>query len=197
MNEAGQGSGLQNVSRFLPAKREHAASMLAGDYQPDRVIAAEVGVTMMTLNRWKRDPEFQAAIARHREEQRAAVASEGIANKQNRVRALNDRWQRMQRVIDARAVTKPPKVIHSQESAGREEPDTIDAPGWDTGLMVEVVKKIGQVTEFRYEVDTGLLKEIRAHEEQAAKELGQWVEKTEQDQRVTIRRYIGVDVDAV
>jgi hypothetical protein len=28
-----------------------------------------------------------------------------------------------------------------------------------------------------YEVDAGLLKELRAHEEQAARELGQWTDK--------------------
>jgi len=58
-----------------------------------------------------------------------------------------------------------------------------EVPGGTTGLLVHTYKAIG-TGEFvekvdEYAVDTGLLAELRAHEKQAAQELGQWVEKGE------------------
>jgi hypothetical protein len=38
------------------------------------------------------------------------------------------------------------------------------------------------VTVEEYQVDTGLLKELREHEKQAAQELGQWSEKARVEQ---------------
>jgi hypothetical protein len=75
------------------------------------------------------------------------------------------------------------------------------APGWKTGLMVRTEKQIGagekaiRVVEFA--VDTGLLRELRAHEEQAAKELGQWEDKQRIDGEMLIREYVGVSVEEV
>lgn len=96
-----------------------------------------------------------------------AVRDEGISSRQNRVDALNDRWHRMKQVIDERAV----------------EPGIENVPGGSTGLLVRSHKMIGSgrdatVVE-EYGVDVGLLKEMRAHEQQAAQELGQWADKTE------------------
>jgi hypothetical protein len=58
-----------------------------------------------------------------------------------------------------------------------------EAPGGETGLLTKKLKVIGfgENAELvaEYSVDTGLLKELRAHEEQAARELGQWADKTE------------------
>lgn len=56
-----------------------------------------------------------------------------------------------------------------------------DVAGGKTGLIVHNVKGVGKGEDFQlidlYEVDTGLLKELREHEKQAAQELGQWTEK--------------------
>jgi hypothetical protein len=46
---------------------------------------------------------------------------------------------------------------------------------------VRTYKAVGGATVEEYAVDTGLLREMRAHEEQAARELGQWVERQTQD----------------
>lgn len=82
-----------------------------------------------------------------------------------RVSALQDRWERLTRVITERAA----------------DPTMQSIPGGSTGLLVRQLKQVGsgrdaQLVE-EYAVDTGMLRETRAHEEQAAKELGQWDEK--------------------
>ncbi len=140
--------------------------LVADDAISDEEIAAQVGVTRFTICRWRKQPEFMARVQHHMDRMAAAIEAEGIANRRNRVAALTDRWDRMQRVIEARAA------------------DLKEVPGGDTGLLVRQLKSIGfgennTVIE-EYAVDTGLLRELRAHEEQAAKELGQWVERSDQ-----------------
>jgi hypothetical protein len=94
-----------------------------------------------------------------------------ISVRAKRVESLDDRWKRLKRVIEARAI------------------DLKDIPGGDTGLLVRQLKSVGfgennQLVE-EYAVDTGLLKEMRAHEEQAAKELGQWTQRPEDEKPAT------------
>ena len=95
----------------------------------------------------------------------AALRRRRISHVEQRVASLNDRWVRLQRVIQARSV----------------DPNCLRGAGGDTGMLAHKVKMIGSgenampVDEF--EVDTGLLKELREIEKQAAIELGQWEEK--------------------
>jgi len=170
-------------------RREEAASLLAQDVLTDEQIAEKVGISRRQLANWKLVPEFAAKVASIVEETRQALQRRGIAERQNRVNALNDRWDRMQRIIAARAE------------------EYRNVPGGETGLFVREVqlvkvynggddpgdeddvlysaKKFVEIE--RFSIDTGLLKEMRAHEEQAAKELGQWAEKIQQTGNTTIR----------
>src|SRR5439155_9215608 len=76
------------------------------------------------------------------------------------VRALQDRWDRARRLIDARAR------------------DLADIPGGNTGLLVRDYK--GRNADVAvYKADTALMAEMRAAERQAAEELGQWVPKSQ------------------
>jgi hypothetical protein len=47
-----------------------------------------------------------------------------------------------------------------------------------------------------YEVDTGLLKELREHEKQAAQELGQWSDKARAEQGPIDVKVVWSDRDA-
>lgn len=146
--------------------RERAAKLLAEDALTDEQIAAQVGVTPRQLWNWKAAPAFSDRIAEIVAAYRDAIKAEGIANVKNRVAAQNDRWERMQAVIAERAA--------SEEMA--------NVPGGKTGLLVHTYKLVGgkePVVMDEYAVDTGLLSELRAHEKQAAQELGQWTEKQE------------------
>jgi len=145
-------------------RRERAALLVAEDALPDADIAAQVRLTEEGLRKWKRRPEFRERVAAIREQMRLAIVARGIAERQNRVDALNERWELMRQVIQARAEAGPSGV-----------------PGAKTGLLVKTVKAIGagkdQYEVEEWAVDTGMLRELRAHEEQAAKELGQWTER--------------------
>jgi hypothetical protein len=144
-----------------------AAQLLANGELGDGEIADQLGIARSTLWHWKQRPEFTALIDEHLAQFREEVRRRGLANLERRVRSLNDRWNRLQRVIEARA----------------DHPDYAEAPGGTTGLLVKSVKQIGvgrdarEVEEFT--VDAALLKELREHEKQVAQELGQWAEKHE------------------
>lgn len=194
-----------NVSGFRwSGKTEMAAMLVAQDTLTDKQIAAECGVVERTLERWKLDPEFRARVQEHRDAFREQIRSEGIANRQNRVDALNDRWGRMRQVIEARAeehadvpggdtglLVRQAKLVKVYETAGAPPADQSDAEG-------EVLYSGKRdVIVYEYAVDTSLLKELREHEKQAAQELGQWTEKQEHSGELLVRQYVGVDVDAV
>lgn len=147
-------------------KREQAALLLADDRLSDEQIAEQVGIGRTTLHRWKGDEEFQARVKAHVDALASAALSQGIAQRWRRLRRLNRDWERMQRLIEARA-----------------ESMADDVPGGETGLLAHDQKGIGQGPNAEvvdvYRVDTALLSEMRATEKQAAEELGQWIEKSE------------------
>lgn len=169
----------------LSARQDSAARAVAEGTRSDRAIATDLRIRPETIVRWRKLEPFTARVQALQAEMAAAVVSEGIAVRTKRVAALNDRWNRMQQVIAERA----------------DDPMMAGVAGGSTGLLVHSFKMIGggrdATTVDEYSVDTGLLKEIRAHEEQAAKELGQWTEKQEHTGEVLIRRYLGIDVDDV
>lgn len=120
---------------------------------------------LSTLGKWSRIYRWQERIAELKQAERAAIVARGIADRQNRIDAYNDRWHRMREVIKARGEAMATVI-----------------EGGDTGLLVRQLKKIGQgrdaETVEEYAVDTGLLSAMLAHEKQAAQELGQWEEKS-------------------
>ena len=149
-------------------KRERAALLVAQDELSDQAIADSLGIAEVTLERWKRAPEFRARAAEHVEAWRQALRQKGIADKRSRLAALDDRWRRLQKVIDERAEHHP-KVEGAHVSAGAE-----------TGALVLTIRHLpggGRVEEWA--VDTALFAELRAHEKQAAIELGEWTERSE------------------
>lgn len=149
-----------------------AAQLLADGNLTDVLIAEKIGVARSTLSRWKTHPEFQARIDEILEAYRVETRRLGLSNRDRRIRAINDRWNRLQRVLEDRADDQSLK----------------DVPGGSTGLIVHDIKGVGKGEDFQlvdlYSVDTATLRELREMEKQAAQELGQWVEKREVDQTV-------------
>lgn len=133
--------------------------LMADDHQSDDQIAATCGVVPRTIWRWRTLPAMQARIAEHRRLQAAAIRDEGIANRQNRLDALNQRAALLNQVIAERAASPAMRRV----------------PGGTTGLLTKQMRGLHPV----YEVDTALLAELRAIELQAAKETGQLTEKRE------------------
>jgi hypothetical protein len=193
----------QNVPVNLTPAQESAALLVAQDASSDEQIAAEVGLkSRKTIQRWRQQPAFIARVAEHRESWRAEVKAKGIADVQNRVDAANDRHNRMRRIIEARAaayagqapgsdeglLVKTPMLVKVFEAAPPEDDeDDEDGP-------MKPLKESRIVYEWA--LDKALLAEMRAHEDEVAKHLGQLVDRTQSDEHI---RYeiAGVDIDEV
>ena len=147
--------------------REKAAALLADGELTDREIAAQVGVDRPTLWRWRQHPDFAGRVRETVEKAGEEMARHAIARKVRRMRAYDERWRELQRVIAERAAA----------------PEMQSVPGGKTGLLTRTVKLIGSGENARevaeYRVDTALLKELRELEQQAAVEAGQWSTKHE------------------
>ena len=158
----------QNVTTPPPFKwsgpKRRAAELLAADELTDEQVAAAVGTERRTLARWKLHPDFAAAVQAGADALGEVARRYAVGRRAARVRALQDRWDALRQVIGDRATA----------------PEMQAAPGGATGLLCRTVKGVGSGENFQlveeYEVDTGLLRELREHEKQAAQELGQWTE---------------------
>jgi Helix-turn-helix of insertion element transposase len=143
--------------------QEKAAQLLAeGRYELGE-IAEKIEVDRVTLYRWRKDPEFAARVEEISREFAAAALKRGLARKEYRVNTLANLHSKLQEVIEERAA----------------DPVLANIPGGQTGLIVQQFKVSGETVIPEYAIDTGLIKEIRAIQEQVAKELGQLVEKKE------------------
>ena len=155
------------------------------------VKASVPAVRLRTLQQWSADFGWQARLAEiaeresHAAEQRETAAraelqSVGIVDRQNRLSALNERWLALQEVIRSRAEHYSAIVAGAPADAvrGYHRPEWI-APGAETGVLVFSRRVVGKLTTEEWAADVALFREIRAHEEQAAKEMGQWTEKRE------------------
>jgi hypothetical protein len=138
------------------------------------VVAQELGISRKTLYQELAQPETQALIRsmmapHHKRLERivdqsiSAVERALTADQEARLRRvewLTDRIERLRRVIEERA-------LEAETDA-----DLANVPGMQTGLMVHRTKALGSFgVTTEYEIDTGLLSELRAHEEQLREEL--------------------------
>jgi Helix-turn-helix of insertion element transposase len=152
----------------LPSKpREQAAQLVAEDRFSDAKIAEICGISEAGLWKWKQRPDFVKRV-----EELTAIYGErvlrfGLARRERRLAVLSDMHERLLTLIDERA----------------NDPKMQDVAGGKTGLLVKTNKfsKMGKHLEVyeEFRADVGLVKELRAIEEQAARELGQWREKHE------------------
>ena len=100
----------------------------------------------------------------------AALVTTEISDRNARIQALQERWTRLRANLD--------RVL---EERGAEMAGVV--PGGSTGLLMRDYKGGKDTSTPVYRLDPGvvaLLAELRAHEKQAAEELGQWVEKREE-----------------
>lgn len=162
----GGGMALNGTEFKWTKKSLRAVKLVADGKLTSDEIVADLKIGRRTLFNWKDNPEFQGAVDEIVRGAAEAVKAKGIADKQNRIDALNRRRELMDRVIAARAE----KYISS-------------CAGGDTGLLVGQTRGVGRGEDFQlvedFSVDTALLKEMREHEKQAAIELGEWSEKRE------------------
>jgi len=152
----------QKVTGFKwDERRNLAAQKVAEGEQNVDEIAKACGVTRKALWEWRQHPDFAARVEQIIEEQAAKLLREGIRRKENRLRNLQARVDKMLTLIEERA----------KEMDG-------EIAGGGTGLLVRDYK--GKDADIPiYKFDAAVVKELREHERQAAQELGEWTEKRE------------------
>lgn len=161
----------------LSGRKERAALLVAEDELSNEQIAAEIGIARQTLDAWKRNGLFADRVERIREDIRAAVLAQGIANKQYRIDAANDRHKAFTEIVRQRA-----------------ELHTHDEGGADTGWLVRTYKFSPMGERFEeWSVDTGLNAAMSALEKQVAQETGQWAESPAGSQGIRVQ-LVGVDI---
>lgn len=154
----------ENPEYWWNPDRVKAAELLAEGKLSDEKIAESLDIHRRTLDRWKTVVVFRDRVAELCHELADKLAAEGVRLKVNRLRNLQNRVDRMHRLIEARA-----------------EDLKDDIAGGETGLLVRDYKHGGTV----YKFDAALLRELREHEKQAAIELGQFTEKRELEGQVS------------
>lgn len=146
-------------------RKRRAVELLAANLLTHDEIAAEVNVNPSTLTRWKGHPEFEAAWHAAEDAHKDAVRAEGIANKQNQLDALNDRWAALKTIVAERGASAEMQNV----------------PGGKTGLIVKTYKAVGVGPDMQlmpeYAVDTGTLKSFLDIEKQGAQLAGFWEDK--------------------
>ena len=143
--------------RTLTVEQEKTAALIAEAELGIEEIANRMNISRGTIHYWRQTrPEFVELIETHRAEMRKAVREHGISIVENRIKASHRRWQKMHRLIEARAESHK------------------DIPGGDTGMLVKDVKSLGEgATVDVYSFDAALMREIREIEKHAAEQLGQ------------------------
>lgn len=137
--------------------RIRAAQLVAEGELTDLQIAESLAVSRQSITRWKAEPMFRDRVNEIVIDLAEALAAKGIRLRENRLRNLQTRVDKMMALIEARAL------------------DLAEVTGGETGLLVRDYKHGGTV----YKFDAALLREMREHEKQAAQELGQWLDKKE------------------
>lgn len=149
-------------------KRYHAAKLVAENEVSRERLCEMVGISLPTFYNWFRTPEFKAKVAEYQADIDAEMMRLPIAKKNVRVARLNDLQRRLELVVTDR------------EEAYSQDEQVI---GGRSGAIVKQYKSVGYGKESRiveeHAFDAALFREIRAIDEQAAKELGQWVDKGE------------------
>jgi hypothetical protein len=149
------------MPRKTPESALHQAAAYLASGKTIIETATLCGVDEKTIDRWKHEPRFLSALQKANDEARQHIVSHGAALKEHRILAMRRRLRDLYRIARTRA--------------GR--PDRGGAK-WDkTGYVTRRDKMLGsgefaQLTE-EFELDTGLLAEIRNIEQAIAQEMGE------------------------
>jgi hypothetical protein len=139
-----------------------AAILVAEDELSDTEIAHLCGITRRTLVRWKERSAIQQKVDEHLRLSKQESERQMIVERQMRIADLEERRQKLEDIIHARANSLEMKRF----------------PGGSTGLVIRrkgsFRQRDGRLAEYDYELDIPLLREMRRLEVAAAKALGQW-----------------------
>ena len=167
-------------------KHEHFAQLIAGGHTAGQAYVAAYGEAKgaaQSAFRLLKNAQIQGRIAELRGEISEKLLSTSIREKAFRLDALQRRWESLMQVIQERGQVLgklnldgyPIKATDDKpegEDAETDEISSLPAPGAVTGLVC-LDWRGKDALRAVWKVDTGLLAELRAIEEQAARELGE------------------------
>lgn len=149
--------------RLSDPNKELAAQLIAEGRLEYGEIAKKVGVERTSLHRWRKEEKFAARVNRLREEFLSAAEDRALARKDYRLSVLNAKHNELLTLIEQRAA----------------DPSLAEIPGGATGLLVKQYKVSGENVVAEYVYDSAVTRDLLKVQEQAAKELGQLVDKKE------------------
>lgn len=165
--------------KLLPQQERFCVLIASGEVQASAYLQAGYKCSVKNAGRTAGSllakPYIQARIAE--------LSADSNKVKQEQVEA----WVSNPEIVDATSrigrvnelVERRKKLIRFTEERGR-HPDMFDVPGGRTGYVTLQWKELGKQLIKTYHADTDLSKEMRAIDEQIAKELGQWIEKRQE-----------------
>lgn len=151
------------TSEAFVTTRELAAQMVAEGRFDYKEVADKVGINRETLSRWRKQPEFADRVTTITREMSAEIMKRGLCRKEYRLSTLASLQSKLLTVFEERGA----------------DPDMQNISGGKTGLIVKTYKIGKDICMPEYAVDAGAIRTLQAIQEQAAKELGQLVEKRE------------------
>jgi phage terminase small subunit len=150
----------ETFAQLLAAGESQTKAALRAGYNPQS--APNIGSRLA-----RKTEVFQRVVELQSLQNEQFALAGGIRVVDNRLFAINDRWDRLTRIIYERA--------NSYRDCGE--------PGAKSGLLIRETRTLGSgdkaITTERYVLDTELLKMLLAHEQAAAEELQQRTRRTE------------------
>lgn len=151
---------------ILTKQKVKAARLVANGDMSYAAIGREVGATKSAVATWAtHDPLFRARVQQFLDSDNAEIERQGVSSRVHRIRTLNNLYKKMNTIIEDRAAFT--NGVVEQE------------PGWETGLLGRKTTTNGRNVTVEFFTDTNLTRELRDVMVQAAKELGQWTEKSD------------------
>lgn len=134
-----------NVTSGLLTKAEgDAALLIAEDELTDEEIAAKVGITKRTVERWKKRADILARVTAHKEAFKDRALTEGFADKRARIALLNSTAQDIARWLAENAYERTEvKVAANGEAI---EYKIFDQPRYSQlrGALDDIAKEMGE-----------------------------------------------------
>jgi hypothetical protein len=91
--------------------KEQAAQLFADGELTDCEIAEKLSISRMTLYRWRQVKEFADRVEEHLETFRQEVRRLGLASRERRVRAVNTRWNKVSKIVEAQGDGPDPALL--------------------------------------------------------------------------------------
>ncbi len=154
---------------------ERAALLLAENEMTGSQICEEVGYQNHgILSQWKQHPDFAARVQEHKAALREVGQRYSICKINARLKALENRWLGMKQIIEER----------------KKDPLMKFVPGGETGLYQirelkwytvkdENDKETLEPRPVKWAFDKQLMQEMRAVEQHAARQMGEWIDRIE------------------